>query len=77
MPEYVKKYFIKELPEMKVLVQIDPESLRGLELIIHSNGKMEKTKRQFDEDIYKDLEADEFLICSPLAFNLYLKGLAK
>ena len=56
-----------------MLVQVNPESLRGLELIIHPDGKVEKTKMEFDEEIYEDLDADEFKESSPLEFNLYLK----
>jgi hypothetical protein len=56
---------------------VAPESLAGLELIVSVDGKMEKTKRQFDADIFEELIEDEFVKCSPLEFNLYLKGLAK
>jgi len=31
---------------------------------------------EFDEEIFNDLKADGFEICSPLEFNLYSSGLA-
>ncbi|MEQ8713518.1 MAG: hypothetical protein RIC80_10910 [Cyclobacteriaceae bacterium] len=77
MSQEIHEYYKKELQEFKILVRIAPESLQGLELIVSVDGKMEKTKRQFDKDIFDDLAEDEFEKCSPLEFNLYLKGLAK
>ena len=77
MSEAIHEYYKKELPEFKILVRVAPESLQGLELIVSVDGKMEKTKRQFDTEIFDDLAEDEFVKCSPLEFNLYLKGLAK
>ncbi len=62
---------------MKILIQLNPESFRGTELIIYSDGKIEKTKRVFDQDIIEDLAVDEFKEGSAMEFNLYLKGLAK
>lgn len=70
----VHEYFKKELEEFKILIQLNPKNLLGTELIVENNGKIEKTARTFDEDIYNDLEADEFTTCSPLEFNLYLNG---
>jgi len=66
-------YYKRVFDDYTVLVQVNPESLRGLELIIHPDGKVEKTKMKFDEEIYEDLDADEFKESSPLEFNLYLK----
>ena len=77
MPQEIHQYYKKELQEFKVLVRVAPESLEGLELIVSLDGTIEKTKRQFEEDIFDDLAEDEFEKCSPLEFNLYLKGLAK
>lgn len=75
MKEVIHQYFKKEIEGAKIIVQINPESWRGVELIIHPNGEVEKTKRTFDPDIFEDLAADEFRPSSPLEFNLYLKGL--
>jgi len=77
MKDIIHQYFKKEIEGTKILVQIDPKGLRGVELIVAPGGKIEKTKRSFDPDIFEDLAADEFVNCSPLEFNLYLKGLVK
>jgi hypothetical protein len=71
--DIIFKYYKRVFDDYTVLVQVNPESLRGLELIIHPDGKVEKTKMEFDEEIYEDLDADEFKESSPLEFNLYLK----
>ena len=71
--DIIYKYFKRVFDDYTVLVQVNPESLRGMELIIHPDGRVEKTKMEFDEEIYEDLEADEFKESSPLEFNLYLK----
>jgi hypothetical protein len=73
----VHQYFKKEWEGSLILVQVDPVHYTGLELIVHPSGEIEKTSREFDEEIFDDLEADEFVPASPLEFNLYLKGLAK
>ena len=75
MVTIIHQYFKGEFEDMKVLVQINPETLRGLEIIVDNEGNMQKTKRVFDEDIYEDLEADGFEESSALEFNLYLKGI--
>ena len=61
---------------MLILVQLDPINLRGVELIVNNDGQVIRTEREFDSDIYDDLEVDEFEPASPLEFNLYLKNLA-
>ena len=75
MVTIIHQYFKGEFEDMKVLVQINPETLRGLEIIVDNEGNMQKTKRVFDEDIYEDLAADGFEESSALEFNLYLKGI--
>jgi hypothetical protein len=72
----VHQYFKKELDEFMILLQVDPINFKGLELIKYKNGRIEKTSRQLDEDIFEDLAADGFTSSSPLEFNIYLKGLA-
>ena len=76
MQHIVHQYFKQVFEDYQVLVQVNPESLAGMELIIHPDGRVEKTKMRFDEDIFDDLAADGFQSASPLEFNLYLKGLA-
>ncbi|QDH79709.1 hypothetical protein FKX85_11965 [Echinicola soli] len=70
------KYFKRTFEDYKVLVKVNPADFTGIELIIHPSGKIEKTIMEFDDEIYDDLEVDEFESCSPLEFNMYLKGLA-
>jgi hypothetical protein len=71
----VHEYFKKELDGYLILLQVNPITFDGLELIIGPEGKREKTKRELDENIYEDLSEDGFITSSPLEFNLYLKGL--
>lgn len=71
--DIIYKYFKRVFEDYTVLVQVNPESFRGIELIIHPDGKVEKTKMEYDEEIYEDLAVDEFKASSPLEFNLYLK----
>lgn len=70
----IHEYYKKETPEFKILIQLNPKSLRGLELIVFPDNTVQKTKRVFDEEIFDDLQEDEFTKCSPLEFNLNLKG---
>ncbi|MFA0963122.1 hypothetical protein AB9P05_15055 [Roseivirga sp. BDSF3-8] len=73
----VHQYFKKELEEVTILVQVDPNEYKGMELLIFPDGTVEKTKRHFDEEIFDDLAEDGFEPGSPLEFNLYLKGIGK
>ena len=69
----VFKYFKRVFDDYQVLVSVNPIDFSGTELIIHPDGRIEKTDIQFDEDIYEDLEVDEFKESSPLEFQLYMK----
>ncbi len=69
----VFKYFKRVFDDYQVLVSVNPIDFSGTELIIHPDGRIEKTAIQFDEDIYEDLEVDEFKESSPLEFQLYMK----
>lgn len=69
----IPKYFKRVFDDYQVLVKVDPDTLSGIELIIHPDGKVEKTELEFDEEIFEDLEVDEFTPSSPLEFELYLK----
>lgn len=73
----VHKYFKRVFDDYIVLVKVNPHSYEGLELIVHPDGKLEKTDMQYDEEIYEDLAVDEFEEASALEFNLYLSGLGK
>jgi len=69
------KYFKRIFDDYQVLVKVNQEDFTGIELIVHPNGKIEKTDLDFDEEIYEDLKEDDFQPCSPIEFNLYLQGL--
>ena len=73
----VFKYFKRVFDDYQVLVMVNPIDFSGTELIIHPDGKVEKTEMQYDEEIYDDLEVDEFQESSPLEFQLHLKGINK
>lgn len=77
MQNIVHQYFKREFEGFMVLVQVNPVTYSGVELTVHNNGKIEKRKLTFDEDIFEDLELDGFAESSSLEFNLYLKGLVK
>ncbi len=70
LPDYYKRVY----EDYKVLVKVFPSDFAGTELIIHPDGKVERTEMVFDDEIYDDLAVDEFQKCSPMEFNLYLKG---
>jgi hypothetical protein len=69
----VFKYFKRIFEDYQVLVSVNPLDYSGTELIIHPDGRVEKTDIQFDEDIFDDLAEDEFKESSPLEFQLNLK----
>lgn len=69
----VYKYFKRVFEDYQVLVSVNPIDFSGTELIVHPDGRVEKTDMQYDEDIYEDLEVDEFKESSPLEFQLYMK----
>jgi len=75
MAQPIPQYFKRDFDDYKVLVKVVPGEWTGTELIIHPDGKIEKTEMEFDEEVFEDLAEDEFETCSPLEFNLYLKGL--
>jgi hypothetical protein len=77
MADTIHQYFKKALEEMTIFVQINPETMLGLELIVLPDGQIKKTERAFDKAIYEDLEFDEFEPGNAIEFNLYLKGFTK
>ena len=72
----VHQYFKKELDGLIVLVKVNPIQLKGTELRVNADGKIESRTLEFDEGILDDLTVDGFEEASPLEFNLYLSGLA-
>jgi hypothetical protein len=77
MNNIIHQYFKKSIEGHLILLQVDAENLKGVELIVAPDGKIEKTKRVLDEHIFEDLEEDGFEKSHALEFNLYLKGLVK
>ena len=76
MQNIVQQYFKREFKDFIIIVQVNPVTYKGVELTIHKDGKIDKRKLEFDEDIFDDLKEDNFIPSSSLEFNLYLKGLA-
>lgn len=76
MSAVVHQYYKYCEEDLVILVQINPITFTGLEILMESDKKIVKTRRQFDEDIYQDLSADGFEEASALEFNIFLKGLA-
>ncbi len=68
----LSQYFKRIFDDYQVLVMINPQDFTGIELIVHPNGRIEKTDITADEEIFEDLEADEFKPCSALEFQLLL-----
>ena len=73
--ETIHQYYKGKTDGLLVLVQVDPEQLTGLELVINEEGDVVKTKRKFDKTIYDDLAEDGFENSSALEFQLYLNGI--
>lgn len=73
----VHQYFKKQLPDgARILVKINPIRFDGTEITISQEGQTHIREMEFSEEIFDNLKEDEFEPCSPLAFNLYLSGLA-
>lgn len=72
MAKAISQYFKRVFDDYQVLVMVNPGDFTGIELIVHPDGRIEKTELEFDEEIFEDLEADEFQPCSPLEFQLTL-----
>lgn len=72
MAKAISKYFKRVFDDYQVLVQVNPDDFSGIELIVHPDGKIEKTEMEFDEEIFEDLEEDEFNSCGALEFQLHL-----
>lgn len=72
MAKAISQYFKRVFDDYQVLVQVNPDDFSGIELIVHPDGKIEKTIMEFDEEIFEDLAEDEFLPCGALEFQLQL-----
>ncbi len=58
MAKAISQYFKRVFDDYQVLVMVNPTDFTGIELIIHPDGKIEKTDIQADEEIFEDLAAD-------------------
>ncbi|TDQ15238.1 hypothetical protein DFQ04_3125 [Algoriphagus boseongensis] len=72
MAKAISQYFKRIFEDYQVLVMVNPGDWTGIELIVHPDGKIEKTEIEADEEIFDDLKEDEFQPCSPLEFQLLL-----
>lgn len=72
MAKSISQYFKRIFDDYQVLVQVNPDDFTGIELIIHPDGRLEKTLMEFDEEIFEDLEVDEFKPCGALEFQIQL-----
>lgn len=72
MANAISQYFKRVFDDYQVLVQVNPDDFSGIELIVHPDGNIEKTIMEFDEEIFEDLEEDEFRPCGALEFQLQL-----
>jgi hypothetical protein len=68
----IAQYFKRIFDDYQVLVMVNPTDFTGVELIVHPDGRIEKTEMEFDEEIFEDLEVDEFKSCGALEFQLFL-----
>ncbi len=72
MAKAISHYFKRVFEDYQVLVEVNPVDFTGVELILHPDGKVEKTDMTFDEEIFEDLEEDGFEPCGALEFQLHL-----
>ena len=72
MAKSISQYFKRIFDDYQVLVMVNPSDYTGTELIVHPDGRIEKTEMEFDEEIFEDLEADEFKPCGAIEFQLTL-----
>jgi len=71
----VHQYFKREFEGVTILVKVNPLTFTGTEITVDADGKTETREIEFDENIFDDLAADNFLASSPIEFNLYHSGL--
>lgn len=72
----VHRYFKKEVEGSLILVRVNPVHLKGTELIVGPDQKVERRDLDFDQAIFDDLALDGFEEASALEFQLYASGLA-
>ena len=72
----VHHYFRKKLPDVTILVRVNPILYHATEIRISVDGKIQMSEVDSDEGMTADLTANGFEAASALEFNLYLAGLA-
>lgn len=72
MAKIFPQYFKRVFDDYQVLVQVNPDTFTGIELIVHPDGNIEKTEMEFDEEIFDDLAEDKFDHANVIEFQLYL-----
>ena len=72
----VHRYFKKEWEGGWILVRVNPVHLKGTDLTVRSDGNVDRRDIEFDEGIFNDLAADDFVESSAMEFQLYFSGLA-
>lgn len=72
----VHQYFKKEEGGVKIMLQINPIHLRGVELTINKSSVVGEREIEFGENIVQELKENGYTESSPLEFNLFYTGLA-
>jgi hypothetical protein len=71
----VHQYFKKSEAGVKILLQVNPIHLKGVELTIPDAGEPSARELEFDAGIFATLIAEGYTVASPLEFHLYDAGL--
>ena len=75
MKNVIHQYYRKKVETDLILIQINPHTLEGVEILVSGSKYLKKTQRHFDADIYDDLDVDGFEPSNALEFNVYLSEL--
>ena len=57
MAKAISQYFKRVFDDYQVLVQVNPDDFSGIELIVHPDGKIEKTDMEFERPLKKSFNA--------------------
>ena len=75
--EVIHQYYKKQSDAQLILIQVDPDNKKGVQLEIVSGTKPKKTKVYYQDEPEKELLQQGFSRSQAMEFHLYLKGLAK
>ena len=73
----VHQYFKKEAEGAKILIKVNPIHLRGAEITVQPDGRIEGREIEFGPNIVDELLTNGYKEASPLEFNLYDTGLVQ